>query len=75
MYAQCPDCLTVFSLNTETLAQARGEVVCGHCFAEFDALASLSDQLPAEPFHQLPERKVDLPPRLDLAVYRPAAET
>ncbi|WP_343214406.1 MJ0042-type zinc finger domain-containing protein, partial [Dyella sp. ASV21] len=28
MYAQCPDCLTVFSLNTETLAQARGQVMC-----------------------------------------------
>lgn len=74
MYAQCPECLTVFSLNTETLAQAHGEVVCGHCFAEFDALASLSDQLPPEPFQHLPERKLDLPPRLDLAVYRPSAE-
>lgn len=74
MYAQCPECLTVFSLNTETLAQARGEVVCGHCDAVFDALASLSDQLPPEPFQQLPPRQPDLPPRLDLAVYRPPAE-
>jgi predicted Zn finger-like uncharacterized protein len=74
MYAQCPDCLTVFSLNTDTLAQARGEVVCGHCEAIFDALASLSDQLPPEPFEHLPPRKADLPPRLDLAVYRPPAE-
>ncbi|WP_201315990.1 zinc-ribbon and DUF3426 domain-containing protein [Dyella sp. EPa41] len=74
MYAQCPDCLTVFSLNTETLAQARGEVVCGHCDAPFDALASLSEQLPPEPFHLLPSRSVSAPPRLDLAVYRPPAE-
>nr|WP_199044938.1 zinc-ribbon and DUF3426 domain-containing protein [Dyella sp. ASV24] len=74
MYAQCPDCLTVFSVNTETLAQARGEVVCGHCDAIFDALASLCDQLPPEPFQQLPPRTPDLPPRLDLAVYRPPAE-
>ncbi|QNK03739.1 zinc-ribbon domain-containing protein [Dyella telluris] len=74
MYAQCPECLTVFSLNTETLAQARGEVVCGHCDAVFDALASLSDQLPPEPFQHLPPPRTDLPPRLDLAVYRPPAE-
>ncbi|WP_130619246.1 zinc-ribbon and DUF3426 domain-containing protein [Dyella amyloliquefaciens] len=74
MYAQCPDCLTVFSLNTETLAQARGQVVCGHCHTEFDALASLSDQLPPEPFHRLPSRDEFVPPRLDLAVYRPPAE-
>jgi predicted Zn finger-like uncharacterized protein len=74
MYAQCPDCLTVFSLNTETLAQARGHVVCGHCQSEFDALASLCDQLPAEPFHYLTPRMPDTPPRLDLAVYRPRPE-
>ncbi len=71
MYAQCPECLTVFSLNTETLAQARGEVVCGHCETVFDALASLSDQLPPEPFEHLPPRMPESPPRLDLAVYRP----
>ena len=71
MYAQCPDCLTVFSLNTETLAQARGEVVCGHCGLTFDALASLCDQLPPEPFEFLPPRMPEPPPRLDLAVYRP----
>lgn len=74
MYAQCPDCLTVFSLNTETLAQARGQVVCGHCHIEFDALASLSDQLPPEPFDQLALRIPEAPPRLDLAVYRPHPE-
>lgn len=74
MYAQCPDCLTVFSVNTDTLAQARGEVVCGHCDAIFDALASLCDQLPPEPFQHLPPRTPELPPKLDLAVYRPPAE-
>ncbi|MET3653407.1 zinc-ribbon and DUF3426 domain-containing protein [Dyella japonica] len=74
MYAQCPECLTVFSLNTETLAQARGEVVCGHCDTVFDALASLCDQLPPEPFEHLLPRMPETPPRLDLAVYRPPAE-
>lgn len=71
MYAQCPDCLTVFSLNTDTLALARGQVVCGHCGIEFDALATLVDQLPPEPFEYLAPRMPEPPPRLDLAVYRP----
>ncbi|WP_199099835.1 zinc-ribbon and DUF3426 domain-containing protein [Dyella sp. ASV21] len=71
MYAQCPDCLTVFSLNTETLAQARGQVMCGHCGIEFDALATLVDQLPPEPFEYLAPRMPEPPPRLELAVYRP----
>src|SRR5215469_14395084 len=74
MYAQCPECLTVFSLNTEILAQARGQVVCGHCSSEFDALASLCDQLPPEPFEFLTPRMPEPPPQLDLAVYRPHAE-
>ncbi len=75
MYAQCPECLTVFSLNTETLAQARGLVVCGHCETEFDALVSLSDQLPPEPFQLLSPRTQAASPRLDLAVYRPRPDT
>lgn len=74
MYTQCPDCLTVFSLNTETLAQARGQVVCGHCHAQFDALASLSEQLPPEPFQWMPQRTPASAPLLELAVYRPPAE-
>lgn len=75
MYAQCTECLTVFSLNAETIARACGIVACGHCNATFDALSNLSDQLPPEPFQQLPAwEKGGQPPRLDLAVYRPAAE-
>lgn len=75
MYAQCPECLTVFSLNAETIARACGIVACGHCDATFDALSNLSDQLPPEPFQQLPSwEKGGQPPRLDLAVYRPPAE-
>ncbi|WP_266170409.1 zinc-ribbon and DUF3426 domain-containing protein [Dyella subtropica] len=75
MYAQCPDCLTVFSMDAETLAQARGHVVCGHCQARFDALATLSSQLPPEPFQHLSERVASgHPPRVESAVYRPRAE-
>jgi predicted Zn finger-like uncharacterized protein len=75
MYAQCPDCLTVFSMDAELLAQARGHVVCGHCQAEFDALASLSSQLPPEPFQRLPPRdNSGRAPRVESAVYRPQPE-
>lgn len=75
MYAQCPECLTVFSLNAETIARACGIVACGHCDATFDALSNLSDQLPPEPFQQLRAwEKGGQPPKLDLAVYRPPAE-
>ncbi|TAL87754.1 MAG: DUF3426 domain-containing protein [Rhodanobacter sp.] len=75
MYTQCPECLTVFSLDAATLAQARGYVACSNCAAEFDALPGLTDQLPPEPFRQLPiQAQAERPPALDLAVYRPKPE-
>ncbi len=74
MYTQCPDCLTVFSLDAQMLALARGQVVCGHCQAHFDALASLNSQLPPEPFQQLPTPRTGQAPVIELAVYRPRPE-
>lgn len=75
MYAQCPECLTVFSMDAELLAQARGHVVCGHCQAEFDTLLNLSSQLPPEPFQYLPAREASGQlPRVESAVYRPRPE-
>lgn len=72
MYAQCPDCLTVFSLDAAALAQSGGEVVCGNCDTPFDALQTLAEQLPPEPFRLLPGHEAAAaPPRLELAVYRP----
>lgn len=72
MYAQCPECLTVFSLDAEALAQGRGTVTCGYCSGTFDALTNLTGQLPPEPFERLPLRSLTGPvPRLELAVYRP----
>jgi len=72
MYTQCPECLSVFSLDAQTLAQAHGHLVCGHCDAGFDGLATLAEQLPPEPFAELPLNEPALePPRLDLVVYRP----
>jgi predicted Zn finger-like uncharacterized protein len=75
MYTQCPACLTVFSLNVETLTLAGAQVACGHCGDTFDALVNLTDQLPPEPFRELPPHPaLARPPLLDLAVYRPPAE-
>ena len=72
MYTQCPECLSVFSLDVHTLAQAHGHVVCGHCKASFDSIATLAEQLPPEPFHELPVNEPAFePPCVDLVVYRP----
>lgn len=74
MYTQCPNCLTVFSIHVEALVRATGTVACGHCDSTFDALFSLCEQLPPEPFQHLTTHVPGSPPRLDLAVYRPPAE-
>ncbi len=76
MYTQCPECLSVFSLDAQTLARAHGLVVCGHCEASFDSLATLAEQLPPEPFSELPLNEPSLePPGLDVVVYRPRPES
>jgi predicted Zn finger-like uncharacterized protein len=76
MYTQCPECLSVFSLNAHTLAQAHGHVICGHCSASFDSIATLTDQLPPEPFRELPVNEPALePPAIDLVVYRPRPDS
>ena len=75
MYTQCPECLSVFSLDAQTLAQAHGHVVCGHCHASFGSLATLTEQLPREPFIELSINELAFePPVLDLVVYRPPPE-
>lgn len=74
MYAQCPECLTIFTLDAETVAQAHGCVGCGHCGATFDTLATLTEELPPEPFDTLPLHPASpAPPVLMLAVFRPQA--
>ena len=75
MYTQCPECLSVFSLDAQTLAQAHAYMICGHCGAGFDSLATLADTLPDAPFRELPLNTPSLtPPQADLVVYRPLAE-
>src|SRR5690348_3343006 len=72
MYAQCPECLTVYALDAATLAQGHGSVRCAHCTMVFDALPSLSETLPPEPFMNLPvQPPAPEPPQLVQPVFRP----
>jgi predicted Zn finger-like uncharacterized protein len=72
MYTQCPECLTIFKLAGAELAAAHGSVRCGHCAAVFDALRTLSLQLPSEPIEHLEMHGTQgAPPQLDLPVFRP----
>ena len=46
MYTQCPKCATVFRITAAQLRVAEGEVRCGSCAISFNALPSLSDDIP-----------------------------
>ncbi|MGA9421547.1 MAG: zinc-ribbon and DUF3426 domain-containing protein [Rhodanobacteraceae bacterium] len=75
MYTQCPECLTIFSLDTVALSGAHGNVRCSHCSALFDALRSLATELPAEPIDRLATHPaLEVPPQLELPVFRPNIE-
>ncbi|MGF6710551.1 putative Zn finger-like uncharacterized protein [Luteibacter sp. W1I16] len=72
MYTQCPECLTVYKLEAELLVHACGCVRCSHCDAVFNALGTLAEQLPPEPFTHLAEHALDRdPPTAMVAVFRP----
>src|SRR6478752_6020127 len=75
MYTQCPECATVYNADAATVARGHGMVRCSHCDALFDALLTLADQLPPEPFDRLATHAPDPePPRLGVPVYRPNAQ-
>lgn len=71
MYTQCPQCLTVYRIDGETLGAARGHVRCADCETVFDALATLTELLPPEPIDQLTAHATQAePPRLALPILR-----
>lgn len=49
MFTACPECGTVFRVTTAQLRMAEGQAKCGRCSATFNALATLSDELPEPP--------------------------
>ena len=71
MYAQCPECLTVFSFDAATVAQSHGSVACGKCGATFDCLPTLTEDLPEETYETLPVHATSpAPPVLMMSVVR-----
>jgi predicted Zn finger-like uncharacterized protein len=75
MYAQCSECLTIYKLRADALAGGRGRARCGSCGAEFDALATLTDELPAEPFNTLKRRSsATVLPQLNMPAARPPSQ-
>ena len=75
MYTQCPECLTIYKIAAELLAQGRGSARCGHCAATFDVLRSLTETLPEEPFEELPLAATgDIPPQLSVPALRPQGQ-
>lgn len=44
MLTQCPNCETRFRVTSEILRVAQGQVRCGRCHAQFDALESLVEE-------------------------------
>lgn len=62
MYTQCPHCLSVFVIEAVRLGAAHGHVRCGQCDALFDALPTLCDELPEEPYVTLHRQDGTAPP-------------
>ena len=54
MYLTCPNCETVYAVRAVMLRDGQGEVRCGTCRLIFNALDSLSDELPAARTPALP---------------------
>lgn len=74
MYTQCPQCLTIYRVEGEEIAAAQGSVRCVDCASVFDALPTLTAQLPPEPIERLPLHRVQAdPPQLATPILRPSA--
>ena len=74
MFTQCPECLTVYTLTPEKLAQGQGSVRCSHCSAVFDALRTLAESLPSRTMRlDVHPMSANLP-SLDMPVMRPTPE-
>ncbi|MGH8042243.1 MAG: zinc-ribbon and DUF3426 domain-containing protein [Rudaea sp.] len=72
MYTQCPECLTIYKVGATILAESRGNVRCGHCAAVFDALRTLTEQLPDDSVRHLLAHAGDAaPPQLTVPALRP----
>ena len=80
MLTQCPNCQTTFRVTTEILRVADGQVRCGRCQTQFDALERLIDENEAAPEQsvrtardRMPAAMFQASPR-DIEVDEPAAQ-
>jgi predicted Zn finger-like uncharacterized protein len=61
LLTQCPNCQTTFRVTSEILRVAEGQVRCGRCQTQFDALERLIDE--AEPGAEVQTSRFLRPPR------------
>lgn len=66
MLTQCPNCQTTFRITSEILRVAHGQVRCGRCHTQFDALERLIEEDAAE--------EVAPPPPSQIEVEEPQAQ-
>lgn len=52
MFTRCANCDTWFRIGPEAVRAAHGQVRCGFCGEEFNALKTLCDNLPADAFER-----------------------
>jgi predicted Zn finger-like uncharacterized protein len=80
MLTQCPNCQTTFRVTTEILRVADGQVRCGRCQTQFDALERLIDENEAAPEQSVRTARDRLPAAMsqasprDIEVEEPAAQ-
>jgi len=74
MYLQCPKCLTVYAVNAAMLRDGQGEVRCGACLTIFDALETLSDEIPKTDSAPETAPVLDAPPAHGDEDSQPSAE-
>lgn len=80
MLTQCPNCQTTFRVTTEILRVADGQVRCGRCQTQFDALERLIDENEAAPEQSVRTARDRMPAAMsqasprDIEVEEPAAQ-
>lgn len=87
MFTTCPDCSRQYRLTAEQLAAAGGQVRCGYCGRQFNALGSLQDRPSVTTGQRMQEARISSPrtddapagleqePQFDIPITGPAMES
>jgi predicted Zn finger-like uncharacterized protein len=73
LLTQCPSCQTIFRITSEILRVAHGQVRCGRCHTQFDALARLIEENDVEETSSGRYVKPE-PPAAEIEVEEPSAQ-